>query len=219
MRCAVSILPSLASLCLGLALATTASAQPKATPAPTAGAPPLEIRLDGTPSGFVDAAGQVSACGLRVFGIESLPPPSDRHRTVDISILLGQETLTRGVGLVKASSMETTTSALKANQPMRPLRVTDGWLRVPGSARTTPRDGPPLADSDDPNVLRYLADASVLFAVTDAALEGKPIEVSVVRADLAAHPVYRGVPTLDAKARQQFVTCMRALQARVATRR
>jgi hypothetical protein len=180
-----------------------------------ASAPTLALQLDGTPSVFVDGGGQVTACGLRVFGIETLPPPSEQHRTIDISVLLGQETVTRGVGLVKASSMTATAAALKAGQPLRALRVTDGWLRALPGARTAPRDGKPMADEAEPNVLRYLADATTLFAVVDAALEGKPIEASVVRAEQAVHPVYRGTLALDPKAQRQFVDCVRALQARV----
>jgi hypothetical protein len=195
-------------------LAATPAARAQGAPAQSP-ASTLTLRLDGTPSVFVDSGGQITACGLRVFGIETLPPPSEQHRTIDISILLGQETVTRGVGLVKASSMTATAAALKAGQPLRALRVTDGWLRVPGSARTTPRDGKPMPDEADPNVLRYLADATTLFAVVDAALEGKPIEASVVRAEQTVHPVYRGTLAMDPKAQRQFVDCVRALQARV----
>jgi hypothetical protein len=187
------------------------------TTAQVKGAPPvLNIRLDGTPSFFVDSGGQVSACGLRVFGIESLPPPRDVHRTVDVSILMGLETVAQGIGLVKASSIESSPAALKANQPVRQLRVTDGWLRVPGSERTTARDGKVLKDDDNPNAVRYLADARALLAVVDALLTGKEIEVSVVRADAAANPVYRGPVGIEQKARTQFVACMRDLERRVA---
>lgn len=192
----------------------SAAAMPAAR-ASGAPAPTLDLRLDGTPSVFVDSGGQVTACGLRVFGVEPLPPPSAQHRTIDVSILLGQETVTRGVGLVKASSMTASAAALQAGQPLRALRVTDGWLRVPGGARTTPRDGKPMADEADPNVLRYLADATTLFAVVDAALDGKPIEVSVVRAEQATHPVYRGTLVMEPQAQRGFVACVRALQARV----
>jgi hypothetical protein len=188
------------------------------TNAQVKGAPPvLNIRLDGTPSFFADSGGQVSACGLRVFGIESLPPPRDVHRTVDVSILLGLETVAQGIGLVKASSIESSPAALKANQPVRQLRVTDGWVRLPGSERTTARDGKVLKDDDKPNAVRYLADARTLFAVVDAVLTGKEIEVSVVRADAAANPVYRGPVGIEQKARTQFVACMRDLERRVAS--
>jgi hypothetical protein len=188
------------------------------TTAQVKGAPPvLNIRLDGTPSFFVDSGGQVSACGLRVFGIESLPPPRDVHRTVDVSILMGMETVAQGIGLVKASSIESSPAALKANQPVRQLRVTDGWLRVPGSERTTARDGKVLKEDDNPNAVRYLADARALFAVVDAVLTGKEIEVSVVRTDAAANPVYRGSVGIEQKARAQFVACMRDLERRVAS--
>jgi hypothetical protein len=188
------------------------------TTAQVKGAPPvLNIRLDGTPSFFVDGGGQATACGLRVFGIESLPPPRDVHRTVDVSILLGMETVAQGIGLVKASSIESSPAALKASQPVRQLRVTDGWLRVPGSERTTARDGKVLKDDDNPNAVRYLADARTLFAVVDAVLTGKEIEVSVVRADAATNPVYRGPVGIEQKARTQFVACMRDLERRVAS--
>ncbi|MDZ7653935.1 MAG: hypothetical protein U5L03_15950 [Burkholderiaceae bacterium] len=200
---------------LAVALASVAAIPAARASGAPASAPTLALPLDGTPSVFVDSGGQVTACGLRVFGVEPLPPPSAQHRTVDISILLGQETVTRGVGLVKASSMTASAAALQAGQPLRALRVTDGWLRVPGGARTAPRDGKPMADEADPNVLRYLADATTLFAVVDAALDGKPIEVSVVRAEQATHPVYRGTLVMEPQAQRGFVACVRALQARV----
>jgi hypothetical protein len=111
--------------------------------------------------------------------------------------------------------MEASSKAVVSGQPMRPLRVTDGWLRVPGSNRTESRDGVPTTDADAPGSHRYVADANVLFAVVDAALDGRPIEASVVRAGQSVHPVYRGPLTMDAKSRQQFVACVRALQARV----
>jgi hypothetical protein len=199
------------ALLAGLAALGSARA---AAPAGTA-VPIIDLRLDGTPSVFVDAAGQVSACGLRVFGIETLAAPRDVHRTVDVSILMGPETVTQGLGLVKASSMEASSSAVAGGQPMRPLRVSDGWLRVPGSARSAPRDGKPLADDERAASVRYLADAQVLFAIADAALEGRPLEASVVRDGQTVHPVYRGAVTMDVRSRQQFVACVRALQARV----
>jgi hypothetical protein len=196
-------------------LITLALALAPAIAAPPRDPPTLDIRLDGTASAFVDGGGQVTGCGLRVFGIETLPPPRDVHRTVDVSMLMGMETVTSGAGLVKASSMEASSKAVISGQPMRPLRVTDGWLRVPGATRTTPRDGKPVTEEDASGSYRYVADANILFAVADAALEGRVIEVSVVRADQSVHPVYRGPLTMDAKARQQFVACVRALQARV----
>lgn len=176
--------------------------------------PPQPLRLDGTPSVFADGAGQVSACGLRVFGVEALPPPRDVYRTVDISLLMSLETVVQGIGLVKASSQEASTAALKSGGATRPLKVSDGWLRVPGSQRTMPRDGKPLPDPADATALRYLADATALVAVADAILAGKEIEVSVVREGAAAHPVYRGPVTMEPRARQQFVACMRDLQQR-----
>lgn len=178
-------------------------------------APPQPLRLDGTPSVFADGTGQVTACGLRVFGVEGLPPPRDDvYRTVDVSLLMSLETLVQGIGLVKASSQEASAAALRSGGATRPLKVSDGWLRVPGNPRTTPRDGKPLSDPVDATALRYLADAAVLFAVADAILVGKEIEVSVVREGAAAHPVYRGPVTMEPRARQQFVACMRDLQQR-----
>jgi hypothetical protein len=176
--------------------------------------PPQALRLDGTPSVFADGAGQVSACGLRVFGVQALPPPRDVYRTVDVSLLMSLETMAQGIGLVKASSQEASAAALKAGGTTRPLKVSDGWLRVPGSQRTSPRDGKPISDPADATALRYLADATVLFAVADAILAGKEIEVSVVREGAAVHPVYRGPVTMEPRARLQFVACMRDLQQR-----
>lgn len=183
-----------------------------AASAPAAAGPVLEIRLDGTPSVFVDAGGRVSACGLRVFGIEELPAPSERLRTVDISILFGAETVARDIGLVKAGSMEASAAALAGRQPMRPLAVTEGWLRA-GGVRTEPLPLPAPADGDDPSALRYLADARALLAVVNAALAGEPIEASVVRTGQAVHPVYRGRLAMDGAARQRLAGCLDALQA------
>jgi len=195
----------LAAALAGLALAGVANPQEP---------PPQPLRLDGTPSVFADDAGQVSACGLRVFGVEALPPPRDAYRTVDISLLMSLETMLQGIGLVKASSQEANASAFRSGGATRPLRVSDGWLRVPGSQRTVPRDGKPLPDPADATALRYLTDAAPLFAVADAILAGTQIEVSVIREGVAAHPVYRGAVTMEPRARQQFVACMRDLQQR-----
>jgi len=209
MHSAAALRPWLAApLAAWFALAGGAAS---AQPAPHATGPIVELRLDGTPSMFVDGAGRVTGCGLRVFGIESLPPPADRHRTVDVSFLMGVETITRGVGLVKAVSMEAGTAALQGREPMRPLPLIDAWLRAPGAERSAPRESLAAA-ANDPNALTYLTDASALFAVADAALAGKPIEASVVRAQQAVHPIYRGVLSMDESARQRFVVCMRALQ-------
>jgi len=194
-------------------LVLLAALLPAAAASVPAAASSLEIRLDGTPSVFVDAGGRVSACGLRVFGIEEMPAPSERLRTVDISILFGAETVARDVGLVKAGSMEAGAAALAGRQPMRPLAVSDGWLRAGGGARTEPLPGSAPAGADEPNVLRYLADARALLAVVEAALAGEPIEASVVRTGQAVHPVYRGRLTMDGAARQRLTGCLDALLA------
>jgi len=173
---------------------------------------PQALRLDGTPSVFADGAGRISACGLRVFGVEPLPPPRTGYRTVDLSILLGLQTVAQGIGMVKASSFETTAAALKANLPTRPFKVSDGWLRVPGSERTTAVPGKPLAPDSEPGAHRYLAAATALYDVADAVLEGKEIQVSVVREGVPSNPVYAGVVRLAPGDRQKFVACMRDLQ-------
>ena len=180
---------------------------------------PLPLRLDGSVTAFLAAPGRAAGCGLRVFGIESMPPPRSTLRTVDLSVLLGPEAFVQGVGMVKASSFETTAAAMKAGQPTRPFTVTDGWLRVPGVAQTRAAPGASLAPDESPQVHRYLADAAALFAVLDAVLEGRAIEVSIERSGLPSHPVYAGVVQLAPQDRTQFVACMRDLQQQAQARK
>jgi hypothetical protein len=132
---------------------------------------------------------------------------------VDVSLLIGMESLTQGAGLIKASSFESTSVAVKRNQPTRFFRLTDAWLRAPGGERT--RVLPDQAPSTDErsHSITYLANAGPLFGVADAALAGREIEVAVQR-DGAAPAVFAGILRISDADKQALVGCTQALAVR-----
>ncbi len=172
-----------------------------------------ELRVDGLPSVFRDAAGRVTGCGLRLFAIEELPPPREVFRTVDVSLLFGVETFTQGAALLKGSSFEATRSGIRDNQPTRTFTVTDAWVQRPGAARSSARPGR-TPRGDNPGTLAYLADARPLLDVADAALSGKPVQLGIVRDGQPAPVLVGGVVTMLPGAKQEFSVCMRALTER-----
>lgn len=179
-------------------------------PAPTM----QEMRVDGIPSVFRDAAGRVTGCGLRLFAIEELPPPREVFRTVDVSLLFGVETFTQGAALLKGSSFEATRSGIRDNQPTRTFTVTDAWVQRPGAARSSARPGRTPPRDDNPGTHAYLADARPLLDVADAALSGKPVQVGIVRDGQPAPVLMGGAVTMLPRAKQEFAVCMRALTQR-----
>lgn len=214
---AAALVPALA-----LALAATVTAAPSSAQPQKAGskgaaasqpAKPQPLRLDGTVSVFRDAAGRVSGCGLRVFGIEELPPPREVFRTVDVSLLLGMESLTQGAGLIKASSFEATAAAMKSNQPTRFFKLTDAWLRAPGAERTQVLPDQAASSDERTQALSYLANAGPLFGVADAALAGREIEVAVQR-EGAAPAVFSDTLRISERDKQALVACTTELAAR-----
>ena len=210
--------PLMSAVPVGSALAQAQAPATKAAPASgssraAAAAKPQPLRLDGTVSVFRDATGRVTGCGLRVFGIEELPPPRETYRTVDVSLLLGVESLTQGAGLIKASSFEATPAAMKHNQPTRSFKLTDAWLRADGGERTRVLTDQAISTDEQSRAISYLAYAGALFGVADAALADRPIEVAVQR-DGAAPAVFTGTLRISERDKQALVGCTQELAVR-----
>ena len=60
------------------------------------------------------------------------------------------------------------------------LDAGDGWLRVPGNPRTTPRDGKPLSDPADATALAEYLDAGMYDARVTADVEGVISRVEII---------------------------------------
>jgi hypothetical protein len=172
-----------------------------------------EMRVDGIPSVFRDAAGRVTGCGLRLFAVEELPPPRELFRTVDVSMLFGVESFTQGAALLKGSSFEATRAGIRDNRPTRSFVVTDAWVQRPGTARSSALPGRAPPPGNNPTTHAYLAETRPLLDVADAALSGKPVQVGMVRE--GQPPVLvGGAVTMLPRAKQEFAVCMRALTQR-----
>ncbi len=196
---------------LAAALASTAAVAADA-PARAEAPTPITLRLDVTASVFRDAAGRVNGCGLRVFGVEPLPPPREEFRSVDVSMLLGFDSVTRDVGMIKASSFEATPAEVRSNRPTRFSPLEDGWLGTPNGSRSQPLADRPLPQADGAS-LTYLTRAAPLIEFADAALFGRQVVAGIQFRDAATPRVYVAVPVMADSAKQDFAGCMRALTA------
>lgn len=159
--------------------------------------PLTEMRFEASSSVEHASSGQVTACWLRVVGVEMVLLHPPLGRTVDVS--LGFEA--SGRARVKALSHEMDPLSPHGAQARR-IEVVQAWFHAPGADRTAPLDGGSIDRAADAGAFQYVSKLEPALAVVAAIDADADIQVVLQRAGEATQRVYYGrvgIATFDRK--------------------
>lgn len=155
------------------------------------------------------AAGEISACGFSLVAVEiPASPPSGRAYIFNGSVMVyGPE---GGLVKVRISDMDAKVVA-SSNYDLSKLRILDTsyvWLKAPGEKATEPSPNTTVTASEDPGYKLYVSSMESTFALIDAIIDDKNIQIGFKTKASNVEQVLYGKVSLTDSQRNQVAQCL-----------